>query len=137
MKYIFSMMALCVWSSTLAGEVREAFTHEDYSQQDLVTARIAWANQEDRLNQLLYEASEISHNKTLEYVSGRTHVASINANDKTITTYLGEGRSVKLSYADFIRLLRDEAIVALANKRLKEDDSKIGWLDYLLRYFKK
>lgn len=137
MKYIFHIMTIFVLSNAivLASEEPAAFTHKDYSIEDLVGARLAWAQQEDRLGQLKYEASNIASGRVVDYVAGDTYVASINANDNTITTRLNEDKSVKLSYEDFNKLLHDKAIIDLANKRLKDQRessknktaSKNGW----------
>src|SRR6266404_6306945 len=98
MKYIFHIMTMFVLSTTVANGALGDFTHKDYSQDLLVEARIAWARQENRLTQLKYEAANLAANRVIEYVVGDTHVASIDANDKTITTYLKDNESVRLSY---------------------------------------
>ena len=93
---------------------------ERYSQTDLVDARIAWANQENRLSSLKYEAKEIAHNHKVEYFNGPEHVATIDANDESITTHLSEDNKVVLSFDEFRTLLTDSNIVNLANKKLLE-----------------
>jgi hypothetical protein len=126
MKYIFHIMTMFVLSNAaiLTNNAPEAFTLKNYLLEDLVETRLTWAHQENRLGQLKYEASNIATSHVVEYVAGNTHVASINANDKTITTHLKENKSVKLSYEEFSKLLCDQEIIDLANKRLRDEQAK-------------
>ena len=62
--------------------------------------------------------------RIVEYVVADKHVATINANDETITTNLGHNKLVKLSYKDVKGLLRDATILNLANRSLQEEHTK-------------
>jgi len=118
--YVFTLLMLSN-SMMFSAEEPAVFTHPDYSQEELIQTRIAWAHQENRVGQLAYEASHIASNHVVQYVTGEAgHVATINANDQTITTNIGDNKQVKLSYKDFTRLLRDEKIVDLANAYMQE-----------------
>lgn len=120
MKKLFAIMSFLVCNVFAMDNETGNQKFSDYSQEDLVSVRIAWAYQENRVGQLKYEASHISSSKVLDYFAGNRYVAIINANDETITTKLDNDKQVILSYEDFNKLLRDQEIVELANKRLKE-----------------
>lgn len=110
----------------------EKSSYGTYSKDDLVTARIAWAGQEYRLGQLVYEARHLSSSHKVDYFSGCVYVATINDNDKTITTHLSKNKSVTLSYEVFTKLLNDKEINNLANNYLREKAKKRNTLGYFL-----
>ena len=103
-----------------------------YSKDDLVMVRVAWAGQEYRLGQLVYEARNLSGSHKVDYFSGCGYVATINDNDKTITTHLSKDKSVTLSYEVFTKLLNDKEINSLANNYLREKAKKRNTLGYFL-----
>lgn len=97
------------------------FVHANYSQEELVEVRLAWAHQEHRLRIFQWDARHVAAtNGIVHYGTGDSYVATINENDRTITTRIHENKLVRLSYEDFSQLLRDDTIASLADKRLQE-----------------
>lgn len=99
-----------------------AFVHADYSQEDLVRARMAWIHHENEINRVKDAALHVMPIRTLEMLDASfipILVVSINAHNKTITTSLDMAKSVTVSYADFDKLLRDKTISDLANERFQ------------------
>lgn len=124
MKYIHFMgLFLFVMNMVVVG-AENNFERANYSQDELVLTRLAWAFQEERLGPLMYEAKHLAPQKELQYVAGGKYVATINANNNTIATKISDQKYITLSYAEFGRLLTDKEICDLANKRLQEKNQK-------------
>jgi|GEM_PF-5496927 len=112
---VVCLMIVMMNSATISANTEQT-THAAYGEAELVKARIAWAGQENRLGQLIFEADA----KKLAYFCGNYYVAQIDDNNKMITTWIEDGKCVTLSYSDFKRLLNDSKIIELANKRLQQ-----------------
>jgi hypothetical protein len=96
--------------------------NSNYSRDELLRARIRWFGQESRIGQLRFEAKHMAKDKPVDYINYNGFVATIDAQTKTIKTFIEPNKSIVLGYGDFDRFVRDEK---LYNEAIQyEKDSK-------------
>lgn len=108
------------------------FTHNNYSQDDLIAVRLAWLMHPD--NEIIYVRRAAAQcAQELYLVDDIAQGVLINTGDETVTTVIGPSttaenydRPITLSYDDFNKLLCDTVITALAQKVLARRGKIVG-----------
>ncbi len=83
---------------------------DKYPREELIIARAAWLDQENRIGQLKQEAKHVK-NTPLDFWNEQQLVARIDATKEIIETFSEKDKSVSLTYQQFDAFIQDEELL--------------------------